>query len=160
MTIIAPLGRIAKKGEGIGKFWSLDPDVDVKVLIDGEEYMLKKLCEVWIPKIALGQYSKKEERIAVESASIFIQELSYSGLVLFNATVPTCVGVALEMGSVRELATKASEAAYVTGGIPGTRLKCIRTGNITNRLMRNYTREIQTNRICGSKGTIVLFHIW
>jgi len=131
---VEPLGRIAKKGEGIGKFWSLDPDIDVRVEIDDMVYVLERLCEICIPKVAMGEYDDPDYKIAVESASIFIQELSYSGVVLFNVTVPLCVGVAMKKGEPRDLSEGATKAAYISGNIPGTLLKCSNVSKVAREL--------------------------
>lgn len=135
---IEPLGRIAKKGDGIGKYWALDPDLDIKVTIDSKEYLLERFCEICIPKVALNQYQDKDYRTAVESASLFAQDLSYSGVLLLNVSVPVCVGVAYNIGSIRDLSHRATEAAYITGGIPGTRLKCTKAAKITQFLINEY----------------------
>jgi hypothetical protein len=135
---VEPLGRIAKKGEGIGKFWALDPDVDVLVTIDDKEYNIERLCEIAIPKVTMGDYTDSDYKTAVECAAIFIQDLSYSGVLVFNVTVPLAVAVALKKGSVKELSDKASKAAYITGNIPGTVLKCTKVGKTTQNLLQNY----------------------
>lgn len=135
---VEPLGRIAKKGEGIGKFWALDPDVDVLVIIDDKEFNIDRLCEIAIPKVTIGNYTDSDYKMAVECAAIFIQDLSYSGVLVFNVTVPLAIAVALKKGPLKELSDKASKAAYITGNIPGTVLKCTKVGKTTQSLMQNY----------------------
>lgn len=130
-----PLGRIAKKGRGIGRYWALDPDVDVKVIIDGKEFELEKLCELCIPKVALQDYTDSDYKTAVEAASVVVQELSYSGVSLLNVTVPVSVAVVLGNTDIHSLATKASEAAYLTGGIPGAKQKARWVGETAKLLM-------------------------
>ena len=135
---VEPLGRIAKKGEGIGKFWALDPDVDVLVTLDGKEYNIDRLCEIGIPKVTKGDYTDENYKIAVECAAIFIQELSYSGVMLFNVTVPVAVATAMNKGTIKDICNMATKTAFITGNIPGTLLKCTKVAQTTQMLMKNY----------------------
>ncbi len=132
-----PLGRIAKKGEGMGKFWSIDPDVDIKVTIEGKEYLLEKLGQKWIPEYAQNMITDENEKIAVVCAAFLVQDLSYSGVVIFNITIPVCVATAMGLGVIEKLAGTACDAAYLTGGIPGAKLKAVKAAKMTDFIYKN-----------------------
>jgi len=132
-----PLGRIAKKGIGMGKFWSIDPNVDVMVIIDGKEYRIEQLGQKWIPEYAQNKINNENEKIAVVSAAFLTQDLSYSGVVIFNITVPVCVATTMNIDNINSLAKDACNAAYLTGGIPGAKIKAEKAAKMTDFIYKN-----------------------
>ncbi len=137
-----PLGRISRKGEGIGKYWAIDPNVDMKVEIDGKPYILEKLCEVCIPKVALKDYEDPDYRTAVEAACITLQDLSYSSICIFNISIPSCVAAAMGLGDTKKIVDEALSAAYLTGAIPGSKLKTLNAAKMAKHLCDVYPKDL------------------
>ncbi len=116
------INRLAGGARRSGKpgklFYVLDPDVDVSVKIDGEEFVLEKFVHEVIPSAVLEKNRKLLDVLPVVAPAV--GELLVNGHTLVDLLVPVATAAILGVGSPEDLAKEAaSRGSLATGGLPG-----------------------------------------
>jgi hypothetical protein len=116
----------------LSRWWGLDGDADVEVGMDGRTVLLERLISELAPKVA--ETDDEELRSQLSIAGRILRELLLGGNIILNITVPTAVAMVRGMGSAKELAEIAENAAYITAGIPGARQKAAEVAHLAERI--------------------------
>jgi hypothetical protein len=115
-------GGARRSGNLAKKIWVLDPDVDLTVKIDGEEFLMNSFTKDIIPQAILQKDTRKLE--AISMVAPLVGELLISGHTLIDLEVPAAVAALLGKQSPEEAA---KEAGYfgrvISGGLPGCEQK-------------------------------------
>ena len=111
-------GGARRSGKPGKLFYVLDPDVDVSVRIDGEEYVLKKFLHEVVPNAVVEKNEILLQVIPLVAPAV--GELLVSGHSLIDLVVPVATAAVLGVGAPEELAKEAaSPGTLATGGLPG-----------------------------------------
>ena len=116
MTKIAPWGR---KKEAWARFWVLDMDVDVRVVLDGEEYFFEGLPNKVVPRATLKPAEGADIKDQLLIGAMPVMEAALAAHTTINGTIPAAVAVAMGLMDPGEAAEQAQKAAYLSGGVPG-----------------------------------------
>lgn len=111
-------GGARRSGKPGKLFYVLDPDVDVSVRIDGEEFVLKKFLHEVVPNAVLEKNNDLLRVIPVVAPAV--GELLVSGHSLVDLVAPVATAAIMGLGSPEDLAKEAaSKGSLATGGLPG-----------------------------------------
>ena len=121
-TVEIKIDKLAGGARRSGKpgklFYVLDPDVDVSVRVDGQQFVMKKFLHEVVPNAVLE--NDKTLLQVIPLAAPAVGELLVSGHSLIDLVVPVATAAVLGVGSPEELAQQAaSPGTLVTGGLPG-----------------------------------------
>lgn len=116
MTKIAPWGR---KKEPWARFWVLDMDVDVRVILDGEECFFEGLPNKVVPRATLDPEEAADIEDQLLIGALPVMEAALAAHTTINGTVPAAVAAAMGLMEPEAAAEQAQQAAYLSGGVPG-----------------------------------------
>jgi len=121
-TVEIKIDKLAGGARRSGKpgklFYVLDPDVDVSVRVDGQQFVLKKFLHEVVPNAVLENDRTLLQVIPLAAPAV--GELLVSGHSLIDLVVPVATAAVLGVGSPEELAQQAaSPGTLATGGLPG-----------------------------------------
>jgi hypothetical protein len=105
----------------LSRWWGIDGDADVEVVIDGQPHILEGIISKVCHEVALKNDPQKRELLFIGSRPL--RELFLAGNNIINITVPAAVAAVLSPDDPSEIARRAQDAAFLTAGIPGAKQK-------------------------------------
>lgn len=130
LRIVKAYSRNTK--DKLSRWWALDGDADVEISIDGKTVLLEGVVSEVCTKVA--ETDDPELRTLLFIASRPLRELLLGSNIILNITVPVAVAAVKGLGSLRELAGSAEDAAYITAGFPGARQKAQEVARLAQRI--------------------------
>ncbi len=118
------------------KIWVLDPDADVTVWIDGEEFEMQSFCTKVVPEAALQKDAKKSEIVSLAAPAV--GELLVSGHTLLDLLVPAAVAAILGQSPGEASKEAARSGVLLSGGLPGCGL---RTEKVAQLALDFFTKQ-------------------
>jgi hypothetical protein len=105
----------------LSRWWGIDGDADVEVVIDGRRHVLEGVISKVCHEVAQEDDAQKRELLFLGSRPL--RELFLAGNNIINITVPAAVAAILSQDDLSEIARQAQDAAFLTAGIPGAKAK-------------------------------------
>ncbi len=116
----------------LSRWWGLDGDADVEVVIDGQRHLLEGIVSKTCREVAEKDDAQKRDLLFFGSRPL--RELLLAGNIILNITVPAAMAAILSQDDLSELARQAQDAAYLTAGIPGAKSKAEQVGALARQI--------------------------
>lgn len=123
----------------LSRWWGLDGDADVEVVIDGQAHILKGLVSKVCHEVAIEDDPQKRELLFFGGRPL--RELFLGGNNIINITVPVAVAAVLSHEDPGEISRKAQDAAYITAGIPGAKAKAEKVAVLARQIAAKMVEE-------------------
>ncbi len=123
----------------LSRWWGLDGDADVEVIIDGQTHVLEGIVSKVCYEVALRDDPEKRQLLFLGSRPL--RELFIGGNVILNITVPAAVAAVLSQQDPSEIATEAQDAAFLTAGIPGGKQKAEKVAILARQIAAGLSDE-------------------
>jgi len=131
MTRIAAAAR--RDSKMARRWFVFDAAIDVEVSIDGTTHVLEGFVHELAPRMARGE--APEMSAIAPLVAPMVGEVLVAANSIVNVTVPAAMAAALGLHAPEAAAEIAEGAAYISAGIPGSKLRAQNAATVARRAM-------------------------